>query len=647
MITVVGNKALDADEADARQKKAQVQESLASYVRGLWVIARNGKSEVEKRLEKSRDQRIGEYSNAKMSELKKANLPATFMRETDVKCRSAEAWLRDVMTASGDKLWSLKPTPKAEMPEELMTMLKMRVSALNQQDLEIDAEKVLKKLAQQEAQDRAEKMERVIHDQMIEGGWDRAFRQFLNDFVTFPSAFIKAPVLRNRKKFQWANDWTPKVESVVSIEFERVSPFDIYPEPGIEHIEDGYIFQRHRMTRSNLTALIGVKSYSESAIRGALKDYHSGGLSDWISADSLIRPSTESVGLPMKSNVIDALEFWGSVPGQFLIDWGMDGCKIDPHREYQATVWLVGSHIIQASLNVDPLHRKPYSKASFNALPGSFWGQSIPEMMVDVQDVCNSCVRALIRNMSMSSGVLAEVDIDRIPPGDLGTAHVIHPLKVFRVRSDKVGGGQPAVRFHNVPSNANELMSVYKEFSRLADEHTGIPAYTYGVGSAQGAGRTASGLSMLMTSAARGIKMSISNIDILIQKVVERMYWHNMVFHPDADIKGDVYPVARGSSSLIAKEQVQMRRSEFLAQTANPLDSEIMGIHGRAAVLRETAKSLDMPQDEIVPSKEELDQREQMAQQQALELQQMEAQGQPAQQALDGSKAGGGDARIV
>jgi hypothetical protein len=533
------------------------------------------------------------------------------------------------------------------MPEELMTMLKMRVSALNEQDLEGNAEKALRSLVQKEAKNRAEKMERVIHDQMIEGGWDRAFRQFLNDLVTFPSAFIKAPVLRNRKKYQWSDDWSAVVKPTISLEFERVSPFDIYPEPGIEHIEDGYIFQRHRMTRSNLVALIGVKGYSEQAIRGALKDYHSGGLTDWITADSLIRPSTESVGLSTKNNNIDALEFWGSVPGQFLIDWGITDGSIDPHREYQATVWLVGTHIIQASLNVDPMHRKPYSKASFNELPGSFWGQSIPEMMTDVQDVCNSCVRSLIRNMSMSSGVLAEVDIDRIPPKDLATAHVIHPLKVFRVRSDKVGNGQPAVRFHNVPSNANELMSVYGEFSRLADEHTGIPAYSYGVGNAQGAGRTASGLSMLMTSAARGIKMSISNIDILIQEVVERIYWHNMVFHPDTSIKGDVYPVARGSSSLIAKEQVQMRRAEFLAQTANPLDSEIMGIQGRAAVLRETAKSLDMPQNEIIPSKEELDQREQMAQQQMMEQQQMAAQTQPVQQAPDGSKAGGVDARIV
>jgi hypothetical protein len=37
-------------------------------------------------------------------------------------------------------------------------------------------------------------MERHIRDQLQDGGWVRSFNDFLNDFVTYPAAFIKGPV---------------------------------------------------------------------------------------------------------------------------------------------------------------------------------------------------------------------------------------------------------------------------------------------------------------------------------------------------------------------------------------------------------------------------------------------------------------------
>ena len=50
-----------------------------------------------------------------------------------------------------------------------------------------------------------------------------------------------------------------------------------------------------------------------------------------------------------------------------------------------------------------------------------------------------------------------------------------------------------------------------------------------------------------------------------------------------------------------------MRRVEFLQATANPLDAQIVGAKGRAAILREVAKGLAMPVDNIVPTDEQID----------------------------------------
>ena len=50
----------------------------------------------------------------------------------------------------------------------------------------------------------------------------------------------------------------------------------------------------------------------------------------------------------------------------------------------------------------------------------------------------------------------------------------------------------------------------------------------------------------------------------------------------------------------------QLRRLEFLKNTNNDIDMAIIGIPGRATILREVAKGLKMNED-IVPSKDEID----------------------------------------
>jgi hypothetical protein len=145
-----------------------------------------------------------------------------------------------------------------------------------------------------------------------------------------------------------------------------------------------------------------------------------------------------------------------------------------------------------------------------------------------------------------------------------------------------------------------ELMGVFKFFSDLADEYSGLPKYL--VGDAGGAGRTASGLSMLMNNASRVIKQVVAGIDSnVLGPLLERLYQYNMRYALDPTLKGDVQVVARGASSLVAKESAQMRRTEFLAATANPVDMQIVGVEGRAALLRESAKALDIDTDSVVP----------------------------------------------
>jgi hypothetical protein len=305
--------------------------------------------------------------------------------------------------------------------------------------------------------------------------------------------------------------------------------------------------------------------------------------------------------------LIDALQFHGSIQGKMLIEWGMTADQIpDPLKEYPCEVWQIGNWTIKASLNYDPFGRKPYYKASYEEIPGVFWGNAVTDLVRDCASVCNYAARSLVNNMGIASGPQVYVNVDRLPAGETITA--LYPWKVWPTTSDPYGSNTPPVEFFQPNSLAGELMGVYERFSVLADEYSGVPRYMSGDASAGGAGRTASGLSMLMGNAGKAIKSVISNIDKnVISPIVERLYIHNMRYETDPDLKGDVRIVAKGAAGLLQRDQIQVRRNEFLGMVGqNEAFSQIVGAEGLAALLRENAKGLGMNEDKIVPSEEKV-----------------------------------------
>jgi hypothetical protein len=110
---------------------------------------------------------------------------------------------------------------------------------------------------------------------------------------------------------------------------------------------------------------------------------------------------------------------------------------------------------------------------------------------------------------------------------------------------------------------------------------------------------------MLLGNATKTIKQVVANVDLdVIKPIIERLYDHNMQFADDPELKGDVQVVARGATSIMLKEAAQVRRNEFLSTVAqSPILSQIVGMEGMATLLREAAKTLDMPNvDKIVPN---------------------------------------------
>jgi hypothetical protein len=159
------------------------------------------------------------------------------------------------------------------------------------------------------------------------------------------------------------------------------------------------------------------------------------------------------------------------------------------------------------------------------------------------------------------------------------------------------------VSFFQPNSNASELMGVYNTFSLMADEYSGIPRYMTGTEGTPGAGRTASGLSMMVGNASKVIKSLVSSLDIHVtQKLLRRAFDFKVQYDPEFNYSGDLQVVPRGALSLQVKESANMARMQFLQATMNPVDMQIVGVEGRAAVLRAVAGNLNMNTDSVVPS---------------------------------------------
>jgi hypothetical protein len=670
-LRVVDNTTLAKQEKDAADKALADRQNqplilgLTAYLRECWDAARIAKKPIEDIMIRALRQRNGEYEPEKLVQIQKQGGSEVYMMITEVKCRAAESWLRDILMDSGTPPWDLNATPipdlgpkqTKELEDQFAERVLTMIQEIGQAPTKAEMAEIREMVSQdyrfrilQEAQLRADKMKHKINDQFAQGGWEQAFNDFISDLVTFPCAFVKGPVVRRQRTLGWKVDAMGKTiaEPIERLgpEFERIDPFKMYPEPGITTINEGYLFEHHPLTRMDLADLIGVPGYDDDAIRKVLEI---GNGQSWINEDveQIQEEEERKYYTEMRpTEIFDALEFWGKVSGQMLIDWGLEEEDIpDPAKEYDANVWIVGNYAIKAVLNYDPLGEKPYAKTSFIKCPGAFWGKGIPEIIEDLQSICNAAARALVNNMGVSSGPQVEVNLERIPPNEDITQ--MHPWKIWQVTNDPAGSSAPAVRFTQPDSNANELLGVYERFSRMADDHSGIPAYVYGDLNVQGAGRTSSGLSMLMGAAGKGIRQVVMHIDMdVVKPIVRRQFIYNMRYDEDESIKGDAEVVARGAVNLAVKETVNLRRIEFLNATANPIDIEILGKDGRASILREVAKGLHMPVDEIIPSREKLAYSGRMqAMAQAAAAQQQAANPTPTQP--DGSPKGGAEANTV
>lgn len=580
----------------------------------------------------------GRYSPTQLAEIRMFGGSEVYARITANKCRGATALLRDIYF-SAERPWQLQPTPDPTVRDDIMAripeLVAMEADAMRQAGQPLDPAAVAQRLAELQdaarqaalrmAREDAQKATRKLDDYLVEGGFYAALAEFLVDLPLFPYAVIKGPFVRMVSDVHW-RDGEAVEEARPRLVWERVSPFDIYFTPGASSASNSDMVQRHRWSRADLNSMLDLPGWNQDQVLAALQAYDSG-LRDWADPIDSERADLEEREDPNwnRSEFVDGLEYHGMVRGGALREFGLteeDGVE-DVDRSYLVQAWVCGAYFLKVKVSPSPRKRHPYFITSYEKVPGTPIGNCLADILEDIQQVSNATLRSLVNNEAMASGPQVVIHDDRF--SEMEDTDTMYPWKRWHATQEPGSGAIPAVSFFQPQSNAAELLGIFQRMSEMADEVSAIPRYLTGSGTPGGAGRTASGLSMLMNNANKMQQQVASNVDLdIFEPTLQETYDLLMLTGAGEDLRGDESIVVKGASNVLAREAERARQLEFMQITANPVDAQLLGLRGRATLLRSISQGIGLDGAQLVPSEAQI---EMMQRQNDTQAQAAQAQG--------------------
>ena len=604
LLRVVGNDELFAAEkksVDLSKVSEEVASDLANYIRERFEKAVRNRRVISVDDELIRDMRAyqGQYSPTQLQEIEAFGGSAVYSRLMGMKCRGATALLRNVYMNS-DRPWTLEPTADPVVPDSIdqhvATLVHQEVLSANQQGATVPQDQIQERLhnlyeavklaERRRAVDDAKDAEKKIDEILEEGEFYQALSEFLSDLPVYKYAVIKGPITRRTTQLKWDRKRKMEAHEEAKFFWNRVSPWDVWFSPGATQIENTEVFERERLSVMDLYNLIGLPGYREDDIRAIIEAYEGRGFKEWVQIFDTERAQMEGRNNVLDDTYINAIEFHGFVLGRYLLEYHVPGIK-DPYKPYFITAWMVDRRIFKVMLNPSPRMRVPYYITSFDKMPGTLYGNGIPALANDLTDVINATLRALVNNVAMSSGPQVVYDDELISPNQ---QRGMRPWKEWSYTGDPANPNRVPVSFFQPQSNAQELMAVIDKFSTMLDDVSTIPRYLTGGGASGGAGRTASGLSMLINNANKTLMNVADNVDNdIFEPLLQNLYDFIMLTDSTGMLRGDESIIVDGVRQASRQEQDLTRQMDFLNTVNNPNYQAIVGQGEMARILQKIA----------------------------------------------------------
>lgn len=568
----------------------------------------------------------------------------SFLRKTRVKVESVDARLMDLLfPANRERNYSVDSTPEPSIPEEVESEIAQRLTkAFGKEPSKQEMKQAILKFVQE----AAKKMENRIDDQLAESRYRDVARKVIHSGNLYGTGILKGPLVERRTRTSYVYDsekgkYQQKVQSFAAPFLTETPIWRFYPDMTVTELKDcRYTWEHHRLSRSELVELAERKTFDGSVIKSHITT-NPDGLIKLMNYEQHLRVMGLQIRInsSSKTGQYDVYERWGWLSGETLCAAGVEISEERMHESFFANLWMFpDGQVIKAVLQPIEGMQYPYHFYYFDKDETSIFGEGISSIMRDDQEMINAAVRMILDNAAVTAGPQFEVFVPAFPPQANLTD--IYPGKVW----PRTGGDfqYPAIRELQFNSHMPELAEILKLFDANADETLAIPKFSYGDNPKNGAASTMGGLSMLLAQANIALKDLVVNYDEGVTKpFVSNLYSWNMTFSRDDSIKGDYNVVAKGASSLVAKEV----RAQSLAQFVSTLQPEQRGRIKWDKLTEQQAEVMDLAG--IVMSEEEFNAQQQspMAQMQnqimqmQQQLQMALMQGQVAESQAKAAKA--------
>lgn len=610
-------------------KKLEAEGRFVNYVRTKFQIARDGKLQTMSRALEAYKAWRGELSNEELESIAKIEAksgypcPRPFIKITKTKTQAAYSQLIEILFAGNKFPIGIEPdnyqtdVPNvATLVDEAMpdpidpygyegdgndiapgdtwtTRVRDAYSKMKKKVLGIPSPDKQGLPQISPAEEAAKEAEHLIICQLHNSNAEFALRAAALECVMLGTGIIKGPFNAMEKKHSWEamgnNVSSYSSEDVLIPRVTHTSFWNAYPDPGARKIEDAeFMIERHQLTRAQIRNLKNLPNFREEALVELMAE-------DPVIEENEIWESAlqDNTNNPSRGRY-DVLEFWGYLDKEMAdaleVIYTQDDVILG---QVMVNGWTSHDKILKLVVNPFEPQRIPYFFFPYEEHPMQIWGIGVPENMSDAQKIMNGHMRMAVENLRLAGNLILEVNENQLKPNSDLT---LYPGKVFRKQGGAPGQSIYSISFNDV--SQSHLMMLDKA-RQLSDESTGIPSFSHGSTGVMGTGRTAAGMSMLMSAAALNVKTVVKNVDhYLLEPLGRAMFHWNKQFNIDKfKIKGEVKIVARGTTSLMQKEVLTQRLISLLQAASNQLLAPFLNA---PEVLKQIVVNMSLDPDKLV-----------------------------------------------
>ena len=618
---------------------------LGRLMKSRFASYRNDRRNQEKQWMKNLHQFLGKY-DPEIEEHLPPNRSRAYPKITRTKLMTIVARLMNLLFPQGDKNWTISAS---------------KVPNLNQEELDFAFDQWLEENPEGEiteeeldmvvrafANEAAKRLELHIEDQLSGSvGGDETddasdfvgmCRQVIISAAIFNIGVLKGPMT---VEYEYSRPVIvpgarPRIETVKGYRpyFEFVEVWDYYPDMQAKSFSqvDGQ-FETHVYAKHQVQQLAERPDFFGDQIKEYLRDHADGDyeVQNYEQELDNLNGNKDNV---KRTNKYRVTEWWGSISTKLLKDIGVpfDDDEIedadteddteeqrDPFDEQEkkepepddgsvtkAVVWFLGDKVIKVEIDPMPNNVSMYHRFVFDDSVPSLCGGSMAEVMRDSQMAVASTARMMIDNASVTCGPNLEIDLSMLVDGQ--DYRTIGPFRNYY--TDTKGSnsaGRRAVQSVSFDNHLNELLQVQSQFMNFADVETFVSQENLPENTPGEALRTSGGASMVLGNAALPFRDIVRSYDRFTVSVINAMVAWNRIFNTELDIMGDVKPVAKGATSLIAKE-VRAFQLDNLATTLT--EDERLFVDAEK-LFNQRMQARDIPFEDIKASEAEVERRKQ------------------------------------